>query len=75
MSKSSNKNSGGISFLGLLGIVFITLKLCKIIDWSWWCVTMPLWGGVVLFLFGFVLFLIYKLVQDNKYRIKKSKGS
>lgn len=34
-----------ISFLGALAILFIALKLCNIIDWSWWWVTCPLWGG------------------------------
>lgn len=37
--------------LGLLGIVFIVLKLCGVINWSWWLVTAPLWGGLALFLF------------------------
>lgn len=44
-SSSSNSSSGGIGFLGLLTIVFITLKLTGYIDWSWWLVTAPLWGG------------------------------
>ena len=39
-------STGGIGFFGLLGIVFITLKLTGFIDWSWWLVTAPLWGGV-----------------------------
>lgn len=34
----------GVSFDGLLFLVFLTLKLCKVIDWSWWWVTAPLWG-------------------------------
>lgn len=42
MSKSSN-NSGGIGFVGLLTIVFIVLKLCKVIAWSWWWVLSPIW--------------------------------
>jgi hypothetical protein len=41
--KKYQKGSGGVSFLGLLAIVFITLKLCNVIDWSWWWVTCPLW--------------------------------
>jgi ABC-type antimicrobial peptide transport system permease subunit len=36
-------NSGGIGFLGVLTIVFITLKLTNRIDWSWWWVLSPLW--------------------------------
>lgn len=56
MSKQSS-SSGGIGFFGLLGIVFITLKLTGVIDWSWWWVTAPLWGGaaVVIFILFFVL--------------------
>ena len=44
---TDNKGSaggGGISFLGLLGIIFITLKLCGVIEWSWWLVLLPLYG-------------------------------
>lgn len=51
MSKeNSSSRSGGIGILGLLGIVFVTLKLCGVINWSWWYVTMPFWGGIALFL-------------------------
>lgn len=31
-----------VGFLGLLGIVFITLKLCNVITWSWIFVISPL---------------------------------
>ncbi len=51
MNNSSNSSAGGgISFCGLLAIVFIVLKLCHVIDWSWWWVTAPIWGPVVLVL-------------------------
>lgn len=46
MSEKSS-SSGGIGFFGLLGILFIGLKLTGYIDWSWWWVTAPLWGGLV----------------------------
>lgn len=36
-------HTGGISFSGLLAIVFIVLKLTNVIDWSWWWVTAPIW--------------------------------
>lgn len=32
---------GGPCFL--LFLVFLVLKLCKVITWSWWWVTAPLW--------------------------------
>lgn len=30
--------------LEMLGVAFVVLKLCKVIDWSWWLVTLPFWG-------------------------------
>ena len=42
MSKDTHKQPG-ISFLSLLGILFIGLKLTGYIDWSWWWVLAPLW--------------------------------
>ncbi len=49
--------------VGLLGIVFVTLKLCGVISWSWWWVTVPFWGGIVLVVFYLVLVLICKGVS------------
>ena len=50
MSNSSSTQSGGIGILGLLGVLFVGLKLAGIITWSWWYVTLPFWGGLALFL-------------------------
>ena len=47
---SSSAQSGGVSVLGLLGVLFVGLKLTGYIDWSWWYVTMPFWGAFALFL-------------------------
>lgn len=33
---------------GLLFVVFLVLRLTGVVNWSWWWVTAPLWGGVVL---------------------------
>ena len=51
MSAKSTTSSGGIGILGLLGIVFVTLKLLGITDvatWSWLLVTLPFWGTISL---------------------------
>jgi hypothetical protein len=45
---NSGSKSGGIGVLGLLGVVFVTLKLLHKITWSWWLVTLPFWGGVAI---------------------------
>lgn len=44
MSKQSQAAGGGTSALTLLGVAFVVLKLCGVIDWSWWWVTAPFWG-------------------------------
>jgi hypothetical protein len=38
--KNSN-SSNGVGFFGLLTIVFIVLKLLKVINWSWFWVLSP----------------------------------
>jgi uncharacterized membrane protein len=49
----SNKTSCGIGFCGLLAIVFITLRLTKVIDWPWVWVLAPSWiPGVILLVIG-----------------------
>lgn len=51
MSNSNSTNyNGGIGFIGLLTIVFITLKLTSHINWSWWWVLAPAWGPVAIVL-------------------------
>ena len=46
----SSSGSGGIGFAGLLQVAFIVLKLCKVVDWSWWWVWSPTWVSVALVL-------------------------
>lgn len=43
MSNNSSGSNAGIGFASLLTIAFIVLKLCDVIDWSWWWVLSPLW--------------------------------
>lgn len=62
MSESKNVSvKGGVSTLGLLQVAFIVLKLCKVIDWKWTTVLIPLWielGIVALFLIIFAVIAI-----------------
>lgn len=61
MSNDSKSSGTGISLLSLLGVAFIVLKLCKVITWSWWWVTLPLWGGLALIIVGLAFYVLYKL--------------
>jgi len=66
---TTNSSNGGIGVVGLLGVVFVTLKLLGIIDWSWWLVTLPFWGGFVLVVTIIVIgFPIFLLVKQHKKR-------
>lgn len=48
MSEKSSGSNGGVGVFGLLGVAFVVLKLIGYIDWSWWWVTLPFWGGIAL---------------------------
>ena len=37
----NNKAKGGLTFLEVLQLIFIVLKLCKVIKWSWLVVFLP----------------------------------
>lgn len=56
-NKTVIRNSG-IGFTGLLTIVFITLKLIGIIDWSWVWVLAPLWISAGLYVAIVIIWLI-----------------
>lgn len=59
---NSNKGIGcGTALALMLTVAFVILKLCNVIDWSWWWVVSPLWiyfGLVIIIII--IIFLIYK---------------
>ncbi len=58
-----------MGFCSLLAVLFIGLKLCGVIAWSWWLVLAPLWGGALLaVLFAMVafLFIAFKELKNGK---------
>lgn len=59
-------NNTGIGFVGLLTIVFVTLKLTKNIDWSWWWVTSPLWITAILCILVISFAVWYNTKQEKK---------
>lgn len=58
MAQKSTASNGGISFLGMLTILFIGLKLGKVIAWSWLWVLSPIWIPIVLILAALIVILI-----------------
>jgi hypothetical protein len=59
MSNSSDKGTnGGMGLMTVLFVVFLILKLCEVIEWSWWWVTAPLWGPFAFLVVVLILCLI-----------------
>lgn len=50
----SNNSSGGVSLGTVLAIVFIVLKLCGVITWSWWWVLSPIWISLGFVIIGLI---------------------
>lgn len=71
MSKDSNGTAGGgLGLSGVLLVVFIVLKLCKVITWSWVWVLSPLWislviWGVIVLIWVITLLIIKKLDKQH----------
>jgi hypothetical protein len=77
MSSKSTASSGGIGVLGLLGVAFVVLKLTGVIDWSWWWVTLPFWGGIALVLavmlvLGIIWLVVYAFESKQDRALRKA---
>jgi hypothetical protein len=62
-NSSSNGTGGGVTIVGLLGVVFVTLKLVGKITWSWWWVTAPFWAGLALVAAILILVVIFAALK------------
>ena len=48
MQTENRAAGGGITFLGLLQVAFIVLKLCGVVTWPWSVVLIPLWIDIAI---------------------------
>lgn len=64
MATHQTPTTDSIGFTGLLGLLFIALKLTGVIAWSWWWVLSPLWGPASLVLISVVLYVAYRFIKD-----------
>ena len=55
-----------MSLATILGIIFIVLKLCNVIAWSWVWVLSPFWIPIILVI---VLLIIYALFGGDFYEL------
>ena len=66
--KNNDNNEINISigggFSGLLFIAFLILKLCNVINWSWWWVTAPLWMPLAFILVVSIVCVIVLAISE-----------
>lgn len=55
MRRENNSAKTGIGFSEALTLMFITLKLCGVINWSWLWVLSPVWISIAIFLVVFAI--------------------
>ena len=67
MSDMNIHAPSGFSLCLLMTVSFVVLKLCSVIEWSWWWVLSPLWipWAVVFGIVFAVLFLAVVLGKVN----------
>ena len=65
--EDNNKNAagGGIGVTGLLGILFITLKLCGVINWSWLWVLAPFWIPLALVIIIILVAVVIGIITGS----------
>ena len=55
----------GISFTGLLFLLFLGLKLAGVISWPWIWVCAPIWIPVLIGLVIILIMLVYAWFEDR----------
>lgn len=48
-----------LGFCEILTLVFIVLKLCGVVTWSWWWVLAPIWIPIALLLLLLLLCIVW----------------
>ncbi|MDR1975572.1 MAG: hypothetical protein LBQ18_01120 [Campylobacteraceae bacterium] len=64
------KTNGGINFFGLLTIVFITLKLTEVINWSWIWVLVFFWLPFAIVIVAAIAIFVWHILKYLYQKIK-----
>lgn len=59
------EKSSGIGFCGLLTIVFIVLKLLKVINWLWLWVLAPIWIPIIITIMIVIITIIIAKIASH----------
>lgn len=60
-----------LTFWTAMFLVFLTLKLCGVLQWSWWWVTIPLWGPFILGMIGIGLINLSRYLESPQQKLSR----
>lgn len=67
----NNKIECGTMIVVLIFAVFTILRLARVITWSWWFVTAPLWVPVLTLLLAAFIIVMTLAVDFIAYKLRK----
>lgn len=67
----NSKKPKGIGLLTVIGVVFVILKLCGVIKWSWIWVLCPFWVGVIGTILSLIIVFVMKVMIEKSNDRKK----
>ena len=67
MDAKTNKRRKGMGLMGTLVILFIILKLAKVISWSWFWVFSPIWITIIIAIVFFSSILVTGRVKKGQW--------
>ena len=65
MNGENSGKAGGLGFISALQLLFIGLKLARVIDGPWWAVMMPFLASFGLSIALILLLLAYYMVRNR----------
>lgn len=63
-NKTVVKTSQSFPLFTILFLIFMTLKLCGVIAWSWWWITAPIWAPILIVLTIFAVVGLVVLIKN-----------
>lgn len=59
--QNDTQQTAGVTFIDLLSLAFIVLRLCNVIKWNWIWVLSPLW---IIYLLNLIMRIIVETTDD-----------
>lgn len=62
----NSKAGGGIGFFGCLTLIFVVLKLTRVIAWSWLWVLSPIWIPIAIVVAIIAIMFVFNVIRIIK---------